>query len=120
MDVIIDLKSIIMTGEFMKVGRNRTLKEFAVLIICISVGLIVFNFVNQRQSQTKPSTQFVEIINDLYSGGNMKIMKINDTKYVTNDFKEKYYKDFEEKNYTQIFHDFIGNHSAHWQEGVIE
>lgn len=103
----------------MKIKRNQTLKEFAVLIICISVGLLVFNFVNQRQSQTKPSTQFVEIINDLYSCGNVKIMNTNDTEDVTDDFKEKYYKDFEEKNYTQIFHDFIGNFSAHWQDGVI-
>lgn len=44
-------------------------------------------------------------------------MNTNDNEDVTNIFKKQYYNDFQEKNYVQIYHDFIGNYSAHWQEG---
>ena len=79
----------------------------AVIIIGLLFGKNIYD-----QMHPKPSDEFVEIMDCLYSEDIITILDERTGKDVTEQFREKYRTDYENRDFQIIYDDFNGTYSA--------
>ncbi|MGM9941814.1 MAG: hypothetical protein ACI32N_07500 [Bulleidia sp.] len=79
----------------------------AVIIIASLSGKFIYD-----QRHPKPSDEFVEIMDCLYSEDIITILDERTGKDVTEQFKEKYRTDYENSDFQIIYDDFSNTYSA--------